>query len=407
MSAEAKTETFIESSQSSTDEIPAVIHKWDDLPISESLLRGIYSCGFECPSSIQSKAIMPIILKRDLIAQAQSGTGKTATFSIGMLHSVNVSIPKIQAILISPTHELAVQSAQVIRNIGSMMDGLVVQTLLGGTPVNQDIHLLRTKTPHIIVGTPGRIYDLLRRKQLFTKSLKLIVLDEADNILSHGFTEILYNIFQHLPYSIQVALFSATFPSYILDLTTKIMRNPVSIMMKKEELNLECIQQFYVALQSDKEKYEMLKLLYSQLHVTQCIMYANSIQRVIDLYTMLNADGYPVSCIHGSMTKLEREHALLEFKSGETRILISSDITARGIDVQQVSIVINVDIPKSVHTYLHRIGRSGRWGRKGLAINLITRYDVHYLKEIEDYYKSNIVELPANINLTNLCGGNA
>jgi translation initiation factor 4A len=401
---------LIDSRQSSEEiESPSttLIHKWDDLPISDSLLRGIYSCGFECPSSIQSKAIMPIIEKRDLIAQAQSGTGKTATFSIGMLNTVNISIPKIQAILISPTHELATQSAQVIRNIGSMMDGLVVQTLLGGTPVNQDINLLRTKTPHIVVGTPGRIYDLLRRKQLFTKSLKLIVLDEADNILSHGFTEILYNIFQYLPYNIQVALFSATFPNYILDLTTKIMRNPVSIMMKKEELNLECIQQFYVALQSDKEKYEMLKLLYSQLHVTQCIMYANSIQRVVDLYTMLNADGYPVSCIHGSMSKSEREHALLEFKSGETRILISSDITARGIDVQQVSIVINVDIPKSVHTYLHRIGRSGRWGRKGLAINLITRHDVHYLKEIEDYYKSNILELPANINLTNLCGGNA
>ena len=177
------------------------------------------------------------------------------------------------------------------------------------------------------------------------------------------------------------------------------MKTPIKIIMKTEELNLECIQQYYIAIQNDKEKYNMLKQLFEYLSVSQCIIYVNSVKRVVDLYNAMIEEGFSVCCIHSSMTKAERDQSFVQFKSGVYRILISSNITARGIDIQQVSIVINFDIPNCVHTYLHRIGRSGRWGRKGTAINFVTRRDIHYMKNIEQHYKSNIVEFPLNENI--------
>lgn len=369
------------------------IENWDDFDIKTDLLRGIYSIGFEKPSPIQKKAILPIIKGHDLIAQAQSGTGKTGTFSIGTLQVIDTSIKKVQAILMSPTHELATQTASVISKLGIMMDDLVIQTLIGGTSINEDSMNLYKNTPQVIVGTPGRIYDMIKREKLNINNLKLLVIDEADDMLSTGFKEQIYNIFQHLPNDVQVALFSATIPDDVLELTSKFMRNPVKITMKNEELNLECIQQYFVALSNDKAKYDTLKIVFEHLTVSQCIIYVNSIKRVIDLYNAMTEEGFSVTCLHSSMTKIERNSAFNQFKSGATRVLISSNITARGIDVQQVSVVINFDIPQCVHTYLHRIGRSGRWGRKGIAINFITRQDIQYMKNIENHYKSNIREL--------------
>jgi translation initiation factor 4A len=372
--------------------------KWDDFNLKTNLLRGIYNIGFENPSPIQKKAIKPLILGRDVIGQAQSGSGKTGTFTIGILERIDVADKSTQAIIMAPTHELATQITSVIRMIGNMMEGLVVQTLVGGSNIQDDASLLKNNTPHIVVGCPGRIFDTIKRQFLDTRQIRLFVLDEADEMLSSGFKEQIYNIFQFLPSTIQVAIFSATMPNEILQLTNKFMRDPVKILMKAEDLSLKCIEQYYIALANDHSKYETLKHLFEFLSVSQCIIYTNSVKRVIDLHTAMTNEGFSVCCIHSSMDKKEREATFASFKSGGSRVLISSNITSRGIDVQQVSTVINFDIPHCVHNYLHRVGRSGRWGRKGLAINFVTRHDINYMRDIENHYKSPIAELPADFS---------
>lgn len=370
--------------------------KWDDFDLKPSLLRGIYSYGFEIPSNIQKYAIPHLIEGKDIIGQAQSGSGKTGTFVIGTLQRINVEEKITQAIVIAPTHELVKQIATVFNNLGGMMEGLVVKTIIGGTVIMDDANDLKTNPPHIIVGCTGRIYDMIKRNYIKMANIRMMILDEADEMLSQGFKEQIYNIFQHCNNDMQVALFSATMPDEMLTLTEKFMRDPVKIRMTPEELNLECIQQYYVALENDGCKFTMIKDLYAILNVSQSIIYVNSVKRVVDLYNAMNEEGYPVCCIHSSMSKSDRECALLGFRNGTHRILISSNITARGIDVQQVQTVINFDVPRCVHTYLHRIGRSGRFGRKGIAINFITRSDIFHMKNIEKHYGSTIIELPNN-----------
>lgn len=372
---------------------------WDSLDLKDDLLRGIYSFGFESPSQIQKLAIKPIIDKRDVIAQAQSGTGKTGTFTISSLQRIEISEKTTQVMILAPTHELVKQISFVVKGIGSMMEGLVVKTLVGGTSVNEDIKQLNENVPHVVVGSTGRVNDMIRRQHLNTTNIKLFILDEADEMLSGGFKDQVYQIFQNLPTEAKISVFSATMPPYILEMTNKFMNNPVKITMEPEKLNLEGIEQFYLALNDDNGKYDTLKRLFNFLTVNQTIIYVNSVQRVEDLYNAMVADGYSVVCIHSSMKREDREQSFKDFRTGTYRVLISSNVTSRGIDIQQVSIVINFDIPKSVNTYLHRIGRSGRWGRKGTAINFITRQDVGYMKRIESHYKSDIKELPSEFNL--------
>ena len=372
------------------------INQWDDLSISMELLKGIYAYGFEKPSEIQRKAIVPILAGNDVIAQAQSGMGKTGAFSIGVLGRIDIKKSKVQAILMAPTHELVKQTYNVIKALGSTLEGLRVKTLIGGTSIQEDADDIRKSCPHIIVGTAGRVYDMFRRKYLSGNDIRMIVLDEADEMLSQGFQEKIHQIFQFIPEDIQVSIFSATMPPEILDITKKFMRDPVKITMEAEKLNLECIAQYYVALRNDGDKYDTLKDLFSTISVAQCIIYCNSIHRVTDLYKAMSDEGFSVCYIHSSMDKTERDSAFQSFKTGGFRVLISSDITARGIDIQQVSTVINFDITRCPHKYLHRIGRSGRWGRKGMALNFITRQDVDTMRKIERHYGIEIKELPAN-----------
>jgi len=370
-----------------------MINKWDDLVIDENILRGIYSFGFEDPSPIQRKAIIPIINKQDIIAQAQSGTGKTGAFSIGALSHVDLNSKTTQVLIMAPTHELSSQIATVISGIGCMMTGLLIKVIVGGSSINNDLESLKMN-PHIIVGCPGRIHDMMRRNYINAKTIKLVVLDEADEMLSSGFKEQVYNIFQFFNSDIQVALFSATLPAHMNTITSKFMRNPVQISVTPEKLSLEGIKQYFIAVDNDVDKYINLKKLYSFISMSQCIIYCNSVKRVMDLYSAMIQDDFPVCAIHSNMDKAERDFAFNEFKSGKARVLISSNVTARGIDIQQVSTVINFDLPKDVHTYIHRIGRSGRWGRKGTGINMITRRDIQKIKEIEQYYSTQIEELP-------------
>jgi len=372
------------------------INSWEDLDISSDLLRGIYSYGFERPSPIQCKAIVPIMKGKDVIAQAQSGTGKTAAFSVGALSLVDLSKSETQILIMSPTRELTKQISLVISSIGNMMNGLSVYTLVGGSSIDEDANKLKNSPPHVIVGCPGRVYDMIRRGNIKAKNIKLVVLDEADEMLSSGFKEQVYNIFQTFSNDIQVPLFSATLPEYISNITSKFMRDPINIFVKTEALTLEGISQYFVAVDDDKQKYLAMKDLYSYISLSQCIIYCNSIKRVIDLHAAMIEDGFPVCCIHSNMDKSARDVAFADFRNGKYRVMISSNVTARGIDIQQISVVINFDIPKCVHTYLHRIGRSGRWGRKGVGINFITRRDVSKLKEIEQHYDTQITELPGN-----------
>ena len=378
------------------------INSWDELDIHSDILRGIFACGFEKPSPIQQKAILPIINGKDIIAQAQSGTGKTAAFAIGALAILNLEINNTQVLVLSPTRELTQQTGLVMSTMGCMMtnskkEPLRVQTLFGGSAIDDSSGFSSKNTPHIICGCPGRVTDMMRRDRISCKNIKLVILDEADEMLSSGFKEQVHTIFQYFNSDIQVALFSATLPNSVYPITDKIMRNPIKISVKTEMLTLEGIAQFYVAVEDDRQKYATLKHLFSFLSVSQCIIYCNSVKRVADLYDAMCEDDFPVCCIHSNMEKSARETAFNEFRSGKSRVMISSNVTARGIDIQQVSIVINFDLPKCVHTYLHRIGRSGRWGRKGVGINFITRRDTGKMQEIEGHYSTQIKELPADL----------
>jgi translation initiation factor 4A len=375
------------------------VNSWDELINDSNILRGIYNAGFERPSPIQKKAIIPIMNGKDIIAQAQSGTGKTAAFGIGALSIVNVQDNFTQVLVLSPTKELAKQTTNVIKSLGSMMNGLRIQTVYGGSPYEETSNIFSDKnTPHIICGCPGRVYDLIKKDRLASKKIKLLILDEADEMLSNGFKDQVYNIFQNFNNDIQVALFSATLPANIFPIIEKIMRNPVKICVKAEQLTLEGISQYYVAVDDDIQKYDTLKHIYKYVSVSQCIIYCNSIKRVSDLYDAMKEDEFPVCCLHSNMDRNDRDESFKEFKNGKSRVLISSNVTARGIDIQQVSIVINFDVPKDIHTYLHRIGRSGRWGRKGVGINFITRRDVNKIKDIESYYGCEIKEIPLNLD---------
>jgi len=400
-STENKTEDSDETESVSSLKLSDYIELvgWDDIPDCDmNVLRGIYAYGFEKPSPIQQKAIPPMVDRRDMIAQAQSGTGKTGAFTVGTLNIIDTSKKTTQAIIMAPTRELAMQISNVFINIGSYLKNYKVQLLVGGNSVDEDIKKLKDKEgpPHVIVGTPGRVHDMIRRNHLNTKNVRVLTLDEADEMLSTGFKDQVYNIFQYMPKDIQLCLYSATVPNEIAELSKKFMRDPVRILVKSEMLTLEGISQFHINIEDDQGKYLTLKDLYGSLSVSQCIIYCNSVKRVQDLHGALLEDGFPVGAIHSSMDKQQRVESYKDFKNGKTRVLVSSNVTARGIDVQQVSIVINFDVPKCVHTYLHRIGRSGRWGRKGIGINFVTKRDFRYIKNIEQHYQTQINELPAN-----------
>jgi len=385
------------SSSASSDTAKFEFAAWEDVEeLNPQLLRGIYAYNFEKPSHIQQRAILPMMGGRDVIAQAQSGTGKTGAFGVGTLQIVNTAKREVQALIMAPTRELAKQTHDVLTNLGSQMPGPVVQLLVGGTSTDDDARTLKQNTPQIIVGCPGRVHDMIRRRFINTRTIRLFILDEADEMLSYGFKDQIYNIMQFLNKDVQVCLFSATMPQELHALSEKFMRDPVKILVQAEQLTLEGICQYYIALEDDDGKFETLQDLFKTISMSQSIIYCNNVKRVSDLTEAMVLKGYPACCIHSGMEKDKRDEAYSDFKAGKYRVLISSDVTARGIDIQQVSTVINFDLPKSVHTYLHRIGRSGRWGRKGTGISFITRRDMKQMRDFEIFYNTTINELPSS-----------
>jgi translation initiation factor 4A len=384
------------SKSSTTEENDLSKITWDDFGLKTELLRGIYTYGFEHPSDIQKRAIPHILSGKDIIGQAQSGTGKTGAFTIGALQGVDTNRDTTQVLIILPTHELVSQTCAVLNAFSTFMPYLRVKTLVGGTSINADIAEIKAHPPHIVVGCTGRIFDMIKRRVVQLSDVHLCILDEADEMLSVGFKDQIYNIFQALASTVQIALFSATMPDPILKLTEKFMRDPVRIMVEPEKLNLDGIQQYYISIFDDRSKYDAFKAVLERLTTSQTIIYIYSIPRVMDLYNAMLEDGFSVCCIHSSMSKDERKDVIQKFRAGNYRLLVSSNLTARGVDIQQVNTVINFDIPKSPETYLHRIGRSGRWGRKGVAINFVTKHDIFSMKHIERHFNIDIKEFPDN-----------
>ena len=396
MEKKINSETKIEVNETNNDESKNILnYSFEDLDIDDTLLRGIYSYGFEKPSNIQYKSIPIINTGKDIIAQSQSGTGKTGAFVIGILNNIDISLKKTQYIIITPTHELAKQILKVIESLSSYME-VTMAKVIGKTNINESIIELK-KDPQIIVATPGRLLDMINKRHVFTDSIKTLILDEADEILSSGFMDSIYNIIKSVPKTAQICLYSATMPKEILDLTNYFMDDPAMLLVNKDELTLEGIKQFYIDLKQYNWKFDVLYDIYETINITQSIIYVNSKTVLHNLYDRLSRDEFPVSYIHGDMITKEREENLDNFKSGKTRILLSTDLLSRGIDIQQLSLVINFDLPKNKETYIHRIGRSGRYGRKGTAINFVTSEDISYMKEIELFYNTQIMEMPQNL----------
>ncbi|KAG8822110.1 DExD/H-box ATP-dependent RNA helicase dhh1 [Serendipita sp. 401] len=372
--------------------------------LRRELLMGIFEEGFERPSPIQESAIPVALSKRDILARAKNGTGKTAAFVIPSLQQVNTTLPKIQALLLVPTRELALQTSQVAKNLGKHITGLQVMVSTGGTTLKDDI--LRLSEPvHVLVGTPGRILDLASKGVADLTECGVFVMDEADKLLSPEFTPIMENLLGFLPQERQVMLFSATFPLIVKDFKEKHMRNPYEINLM-EELTLLGVTQYY-AFVEERQKVHCLNTLFSKLQINQSIIFCNSTNRVELLAKKITELGYSCFYSHAKMLQSHRNRVFHDFRNGVCRNLVCSDLLTRGIDIQAVNVVINFDFPKNSETYLHRIGRSGRFGHLGLAINLVTYEDRFNLYTIEQELGTEIAPIPPVIERSLYVAGSA
>jgi translation initiation factor 4A len=370
---------------------------FDDMGLSDTLTRGIYTYGFEQPSNIQQLAIVPMSQHTDILAQAQSGTGKTGTFTIGSLSVVDPACLFPQVLVLCPTRELSQQTERVARSLGQYMN-LRVLSATGGGHIRNDIQALKEGI-HFVVGTPGRVYDLIRRGELVLDHMKYVILDEADQMLEELFAEQIKSILNYkFPSSTHLALFSATMPEHVLELAEQYLSHPVRILLPPDEVTLDGIKQYYVDLEREDWKLSVLLDLYQQVTVNQALIYVNKRQKAEWLAKQLSSQGFTLEYIHGDMDVADRKKRMDDFRSGRVRVMISTDLLARGIDVQQVSLVINYELPLQRENYVHRIGRSGRYGKKGVAINLVTVEEKAIMKEIETHYSTTILELPGDLS---------
>ena len=377
-----------------------VYETFDSMGLSEEILRGIYGNGFEKPSGIQQRGIVPIKDGHDILAQAQSGTGKTGTFVTGALTRVDPALKQIQVLILAPVRELAQQIHDVAVQISKYMNnkaGINVYCATGGPPLREDIRAIE-RGCQFLVGTPGRIYDLMNRNVLQRKNIRVLVMDEADQMLEDRFKEqVLCILEKGFPSTTQVALFSATMDKEVIDVANTMLRNPVKILMDAKDVPLDGIKQLYVELEKENWKFDVLCDLYAQLTISQALVYVNERKKADLLAEKMAQQGFPLSVIHGEMDVNERKKRMAEFRTGEVRVMISTDMLARGIDVQQVSLVINYELPVERENYIHRIGRAGRFGRKGVTINLIAPEDKKAKEEIEAHWKITMQLLPNDL----------
>ncbi|TXT12881.1 hypothetical protein VHUM_01282 [Vanrija humicola] len=368
---------------------------FDDFGLKRELLMGIWEAGFERPSPIQEEAIPMALTGRDILARAKNGTGKTGSFIIPTLNRVNTSLSHIQAVLLVPTRELALQTSQVCKTLGAHIPGLQVMVTTGGTTLRDDI--LRLQEPvHILVGTPGRILDLGGKGIANLSKSGIFVMDEADKLLSEEFTPVVEQLLGLCPRERQVMLFSATFPVHVKDFRNRNMVQPYEINLM-DELTLKGVTQYYAYVE-ERQKVHCLNTLFSKLQINQSIIFCNSTNRVELLAKKITELGYSCFYSHAKMLQSHRNRVFHDFRQGMTRNLVCSDLLTRGIDIQAVNVVINFDFPRTAESYLHRIGRSGRFGHLGLAISLLTYEDRQNLYRIESELGTEIQPIPAVID---------
>lgn len=378
------------------------------------LLKGIMDYGFEKPSLIQARAIQPMFDRKDLVAQSQSGTGKTGAFTIGMLTIIDPNEYNTQGIILANTRELATQIYNVITKISYLMKINIALCIGGAGGKDVKTNLNEASTSHIWVGTPGRVLDLLQRYKeqknanLISK-LKLLVLDEADILLTDGFIDnikLLVNNF--ISNQTQICIFSATYSKEIHNIIKSLTKpNPVKILVEQEKISLDIIKHYLVNAQQEKNKYEVLMDIYHKINICQAVIFVNSIDKAETLGFKLNSEGHSVGIIHSKMDDITRYDTLINFRKMETRVLVATDIISRGIDVQQVGLVINYDIPSTPEQYIHRVGRSGRYGKTGVAINFVTEtnYDLNKIRDVETSYKIKIPWIPKLENINHYLTG--
>lgn len=387
-----------QTSNQSESSVVKAYETFDEMDLPDNLLHGIFSYGFEKPSSIQQLTIVPMKNGRDMIAQSRSGTGKTGAFTIGSLSNIDPSIPYPQVIVICPVRELAEQSYKVAQEIGKRLN-IKAMFATGGSNLRGDIGNLRSGAQYI-VGTPGRIYDLIRRGDLCLDYMRYLIFDEADQLLDNLFHDQILTILKFkFPKSTALALFSATMPDEVLSIAEKFLQDPVRILTPSEEWSLEGIKQYYVSVDLEEWKFDVLQDIMAKIKINQALIYVNKRHKAEWLAKKMIDAGHSLEFIHGDMDVQERKKRLSDFRMGQSRVLISTDLLARGIDVQTLSIVINFELPPSRENYLHRIGRTGRYGRKGVSLNIITKDEMGEMKNIEKEYGTTISELPSDLGV--------
>lgn len=374
-------------------------NSFEDYFLKRELLMGIYEKGFEAPSPIQEESIPIALTGRDILARAKNGTGKTAAFCIPVLEKVDTSKSEIQALILVPTRELALQTSQVCKELGKHM-GVEVMVSTGGTSLRDDIVRLGA-TVHVMVATPGRVLDLAQKGVCKLGKANIAVMDEADKLLSPEFQPVIEQLIAFLPPTRQICLYSATFPVTVKQFKEKFLKKPYIINLM-EELTLKGITQYY-AFVEERQKVHCLNTLFSKLSINQSIIFCNSVHRVELLAKKITELGYSCFYIHAKMLQSHRNRVFHDFRNGNCRNLVCSDLFTRGIDIQAVNVVINFDFPKNSETYLHRVGRSGRFGHLGLAINLITYEDRFNLYRIEQELGTEIKPIPPVIEKSLYC----
>ena len=366
--------------------------KFDELNIDERIIRAIEDMGFEETSPIQTQAIPAVCEGIDVVGQAQTGTGKTAAYTIPMLMKIDPQIKKPQAIVLCPTRELAVQVAEEIRKLAKYMSDIKVLPVYGGQEIVRQIKSLKTGV-QIIVGTPGRVMDHMRRKTVKFDNINMVILDEADEMLDMGFREDMETILTETPEDRQTVMFSATMPKAIMDIARNFQKDARIIKVVRKELTVSNIEQFYYEVRP-KNKTEVLCRLIDIYNPRLSVVFCNTKRQVDELISELKGRGYFADGIHGDMKQQQRDRVMDDFRSGKVDILIATDVAARGIDVDDVDMVFNYDIPQDEEYYVHRIGRTGRAGRSGMALSFISGKEVYKLKDIERYCKTKILAKP-------------
>lgn len=370
--------------------------KFEDYGLKKDLLRGIYGYGWECPSSIQKDAIPSIMTGRDVVMQAPSGRGKTGAFSTSVLQKIDENNREIQGIILLPTRELADQVYKVIQSLGEYLKLNFIKCV-GGVKVMDNLSYPDRGT--ILIGTPGKISAVLNKTLIKSQTfnIKILVIDEFDKMLEEDFIPTIQEIFRFVNDNTQVVLSSATVNGKVMEVTQKFMRDPLTITIEQTELSLAEIKQYYINCEKDEWKFDTILDLYKTIVVAQSIIFVNSKKKCQTLEEMFIEKDFTVKSIHGEIEQAERESIMEEFRSGKIRILLSTDLMGRGIDVPSVTLVINYDLPNDCAQYIHRIGRTGRFGKRGASINLIgSRGEMRVMKTIEDHYKIIIDELPNN-----------